>query len=89
MRDHEKQYWAMHAAYDQKSVLKGLRKGTQSYDGPLTIIKIKSANPGIHINLRTTSRINGYSHQAAEVPNFGADTDCDGVKKYNFSYSMY
>lgn len=41
----------------------------------------------IHINLRTNTRINSYSHQTAEVPNFGADTDCDGFKKCNFNYS--
>lgn len=49
------------------------------YNGPVTVIKIKPAYPGIHINLRITSRINGYSHQITEVPKFGAD--CNGINK--------
>lgn len=40
------------------------------------------------VNLRTTSRISGYPNKTAEVPSFGADTDCGGVKGYNFNCNM-
>jgi len=51
----------MSTAYDQKFILKREKEETQIYNGPLAIIKIKPANPGIYINLRVTTRIVSYS----------------------------
>lgn len=71
--------------YDQKKLRKGAQKAMMD-----CWLSLKSKHDlCIPINLRTTSRINGYSNKAVEVgPNFGADTGCGRVRGCNFNCSM-